>query len=153
MLLLFQHIPAVLVLREHLESFRMTFQGGFNPVQKMRLSNFESPQTGSEKCHEGDIPPPACEIILGFRALNKSSQELNEWCERYTVSMPIVTVKYGYCFRLLPLLKGHVSRRNDPVCLPEVEQLIYEVKSDNSGDSWMYPYQRTPMGNPYISPI
>ena len=21
-----------------------------------------------------------------------------------------------------------------------------------SGDSWMYPYQRTPMGNPYISP-
>ena len=24
---------------------------------------------------------------------------------------------------------------------------------DISGDSWMYPYQRTPMGNPYISPI
>ena len=23
---------------------------------------------------------------------------------------------------------------------------------ENSGDSWMYPYQRTPMGNPYISP-
>ena len=22
-----------------------------------------------------------------------------------------------------------------------------------SGDSWMYPYQRTPMGNAYISPI
>ena len=22
-----------------------------------------------------------------------------------------------------------------------------------SGDSWMYPYQRTPMGNPYIRPI
>ena len=22
-----------------------------------------------------------------------------------------------------------------------------------SGHSWMYPYQRTPMGNPYISPI
>ena len=22
-----------------------------------------------------------------------------------------------------------------------------------SGDSWMYPYKRTPMGNPYISPI
>ena len=22
-----------------------------------------------------------------------------------------------------------------------------------SGDSWMYPYQRTPIGNPYISPI
>ena len=22
-----------------------------------------------------------------------------------------------------------------------------------SGDSWMYPYQCTPMGNPYISPI
>ena len=26
-------------------------------------------------------------------------------------------------------------------------------KTGNSGDSWMYPYQRTPMGNPYISPI
>ncbi len=25
--------------------------------------------------------------------------------------------------------------------------------SHHSGDSWMYPYQRTPMGNPYISPI
>ncbi len=21
---------------------------------------------------------------------------------------------------------------------------------ESSGDSWMYPYQRTPMGNPYI---
>ena len=26
-------------------------------------------------------------------------------------------------------------------------------KPHQSGDSWMYPYQRTPMGNPYISPI
>ena len=26
-------------------------------------------------------------------------------------------------------------------------------KTSDSGDSWMYPYQRTPMGNPYISPI
>ena len=25
--------------------------------------------------------------------------------------------------------------------------------SPHSGDSWMYPYQRTPMRNPYISPI
>ena len=24
---------------------------------------------------------------------------------------------------------------------------------DWSGDSWMYPYQRTPMGNPYVSPM
>ena len=22
-----------------------------------------------------------------------------------------------------------------------------------SGDNWMYPYQRTPIGNPYVSPI
>ena len=27
------------------------------------------------------------------------------------------------------------------------------TKPGLSGDSWMYPYQRTPMGNPYISPI
>ena len=27
------------------------------------------------------------------------------------------------------------------------------AKGLTSGDSWMYPYQRTPMGNPYISPI
>ena len=25
--------------------------------------------------------------------------------------------------------------------------------SDISGDIWMYPYQRTPIKNPYISPI
>ena len=25
--------------------------------------------------------------------------------------------------------------------------------SQESGDSWMYPYQRTPMGNPYVSPM
>ena len=28
-----------------------------------------------------------------------------------------------------------------------------EAQVHVSGDSWMYPYQRTPMGNPYISPI
>ena len=27
------------------------------------------------------------------------------------------------------------------------------VKLEKSGDSWMYPYQCTPMANPYISPI
>ena len=27
------------------------------------------------------------------------------------------------------------------------------TKTSQSGDGWMYPYQRTPMGNPYISPI
>ena len=27
------------------------------------------------------------------------------------------------------------------------------LPSYKSGDSWMYPYQRTPMGNPYRSPI
>ena len=33
--------------------------------------------------------------------------------------------------------------------LPNNSKLISHL----SGDSWMYPYQRTPMGNPYISPI
>ena len=28
-----------------------------------------------------------------------------------------------------------------------------EKQNVHSGDSWMYPYQRTPVGNPYISPI
>ena len=27
------------------------------------------------------------------------------------------------------------------------------VQTTLSGDSWMYPYQRTPMGSPYISPF
>ena len=27
------------------------------------------------------------------------------------------------------------------------------IRRQKSGDSWMYPYQRNPMGNPYISPI
>ena len=29
----------------------------------------------------------------------------------------------------------------------------YFKPTDQSGDSGMYPYQRTPIGNPYISPI
>ncbi len=29
---------------------------------------------------------------------------------------------------------------------------MYATNMHMSGDSWMYPYQRTPMGNPYISP-
>ena len=29
----------------------------------------------------------------------------------------------------------------------------WRLVSEVSGGSWMYPYQRTPMGNPYISPI
>ena len=32
------------------------------------------------------------------------------------------------------------------------EQTLH-AKQHTSGDSWMYPYQRTLMGNPYISPI
>ena len=32
-------------------------------------------------------------------------------------------------------------------------RLLQVVVPVLSGDSWMYPYQRTPMGNPYISPI
>ena len=28
-----------------------------------------------------------------------------------------------------------------------------EFHPETSGDSGMYPYQRTPMGNPYIRPI
>ena len=31
--------------------------------------------------------------------------------------------------------------------------MIFLLVEVDSGDSWMYPYQRTPMGNPYISPI
>ena len=30
---------------------------------------------------------------------------------------------------------------------------IFTEIQEVSGDSWMCPYQRTPMGNPYISPI
>ncbi len=36
------------------------------------------------------------------------------------------------------------------------DALLEETSSTSelhSGDSRMYPYQRTPMGNPYISPI
>ena len=34
-----------------------------------------------------------------------------------------------------------------------IKQLEKQVMTSVSGDSWMYPYQRTPMGNPYIIPI
>ncbi len=33
------------------------------------------------------------------------------------------------------------------------EEYRFISSGQMSGDSWMYPYQRTPMGNPYISPI
>ena len=36
--------------------------------------------------------------------------------------------------------------------MAKVYKISY-IKIPNSGDSWMYPYQRTPMLNPYISPI
>ena len=39
----------------------------------------------------------------------------------------------------------------DKPCLPP--RKIDPKQRYGSGDSWMYPYQRTPMGNPYISPI
>ena len=35
---------------------------------------------------------------------------------------------------------------------PEKKRHVRQI-CQISGDSWMYPYQRTPMGNPYISPI
>ena len=43
-------------------------------------------------------------------------------------------------------------RRHSPL---DRNQATDEKKpaGQQSGDSWMYPYQRTPMGNPYISPI
>ena len=38
--------------------------------------------------------------------------------------------------------------------IPDTNPMNRRIVSDTkSGDSWMYPYQRTPMGNPYISPI
>ena len=39
----------------------------------------------------------------------------------------------------------------DPFTASTLQKLTYKKKL--SGDSWMYPYQRIPMGNPYVSPI
>ncbi len=33
------------------------------------------------------------------------------------------------------------------------KETMEKEQTYSSRDSWMYPYQRTPMGNPYISPI
>ncbi len=35
---------------------------------------------------------------------------------------------------------------------PVLDWIIFFV-AQKSGDSWMYPYQRTPMGIPYVSPL
>ena len=38
--------------------------------------------------------------------------------------------------------RGGEQPKKHLVCCPQ-----------HSEDSWMYPYQRTPMGNPYVRPI
>ena len=60
------------------------------------------------------------------------------------------------------LKSGSSSRKKN--CLPNSQPaMIFQGRQTcwlvlrgigiHSGDGWMYPYQRTPMGNPYISPI
>ena len=44
------------------------------------------------------------------------------------------------------------SSRAPPANRCHLPLLIPWTKCLESGDSWMYPYQRTPMGNPYIKP-
>ena len=36
---------------------------------------------------------------------------------------------------------------------PQTSIIVVFLQEQDSWDSWMYPYQRTPMGNPYIGPI
>ena len=43
---------------------------------------------------------------------------------------------------------GRIFLELFPSALNMQIQVIWKVV--NSGDSWMYPYQRTPMGNPYM---
>ncbi len=63
---------------------------------------------------------------------------------------------------IVPFKSCHLSPPPGPLypslCQPEIQ--IVRVRGlhrsdmqfiQQSGDSWMYPYQRTPMGNPYIS--
>ena len=48
------------------------------------------------------------------------------------------------------------TKKKDVVRMPcggQLDEHVFVVKNTNWGDSWMYPYQRTPMGNPDISPI
>ena len=44
----------------------------------------------------------------------------------------------------------HVRSQNSS---GKISQGKYGKSMQFSGDSWMYPYQRTPIGNPYINPI
>ena len=63
--------------------------------------------------------------------------------------------------RILRVLKFYHQTLKS-FCLPLIEEKLGGKNSSHwsdfpqffgSGDSWMYPYQRTPMGNPYVSPI
>ena len=77
-------------------------------------------------------------------------------------------VKNPYCFLMVDLdFQGqYQSRIGSPVpsaTFPldprqKRSQMVQLMKQERltenlTGDSWMYPYQRTLMGNPYISPI
>ena len=73
-------------------------------------------------------------------------------------------VYWGYNPRILtfdPNFLGHPSRSFLTTSVLRLTQLTPGLLIKNrslpypqqSGYSWMYPYQRTPMGNPYISPI
>ena len=60
--------------------------------------------------------------------------------------------KYPPCLQLWELCQGVAIEG----ILRSTQGLPYQPEEGHikdSGDSWMYPYQRTPMGNPYISPI
>ena len=48
---------------------------------------------------------------------------------------------------------GSVHRSHRAVGYTMSQLKRRHVTSLKSGDSWMYPYQHTPMGNPYINPI
>ena len=45
-----------------------------------------------------------------------------------------------------------IAKHSINISLLHGKSVDHKARLPLSGDSWMYPYQRTPMGNPYISP-
>ena len=59
---------------------------------------------------------------------------------------------YFMTYEIIPLYLGRFSsQKKQQIAGVNWSLLIWSLF--HLGDSWMYPYQRTPMGNPYISPI
>ena len=119
------------------------------------------------------LPGASCEATLNEGQIEGRSsfwtQQTLKNITRNTLPETNIALKIGLPNRKVvfqpSIFRCYVNFR-EGIPVSEIYKLLLETKFMSSwriswepwgwgisGDSWMYPYQRTPMGNPYISPI